>query len=211
MWLATPSSVMANSLLQTATTSDPYASLAAGISTGLAAIGAGIAVSGTGAAAVGYHCRETRVLWPFPDLCGPGRRDCDLRVDYFLHGIEPVREDESYCDWSSRSCARLCIGWCLQGQAASSVDEVNHALDEALSAEDIGIILVTEDVSVLIEERMDQLKLRSTVPLVVEIPGPQGTSPDRPIIECRYPTCHRREDIRWLGDEQWCLKKKVFE
>ncbi len=54
LWLATPSSAMANSLLQTtSTTSDPYASLAAGISTGLAAIGAGIAVSGTGAAAVG--------------------------------------------------------------------------------------------------------------------------------------------------------------
>ena len=52
VWLATPSSAMANSLLQT-TTSDPYASLAAGLSTGLAAIGAGIAVSGTGAAAVG--------------------------------------------------------------------------------------------------------------------------------------------------------------
>jgi V/A-type H+/Na+-transporting ATPase subunit K len=53
IWLATPSPVMANSLLQTAAVSDPYASLAAAISTGLAAIGAGIAVSATGAAAVG--------------------------------------------------------------------------------------------------------------------------------------------------------------
>jgi V/A-type H+/Na+-transporting ATPase subunit F len=70
----------------------------------------------------------------------------------------------------------------VQGQAAASVDEVNHALDEALSTEDIGIILVTEDVSGLIEERMDQLRLRSTVPLVVEIPGPQGTNPDRPSL-----------------------------
>jgi V/A-type H+-transporting ATPase subunit K len=34
-------------------TADPYAALAAGISTGLAAIGAGIAVASTGAAAVG--------------------------------------------------------------------------------------------------------------------------------------------------------------
>jgi len=53
MWLATPSPVLANSLLQTTAVSDPYASLAASISTGLAAIGAGIAVSATGAAAVG--------------------------------------------------------------------------------------------------------------------------------------------------------------
>ncbi len=53
VWLASPSTVLAAGAAQTATGGDPYASLAAGISTGLAAIGAGIAVSGTGAAAVG--------------------------------------------------------------------------------------------------------------------------------------------------------------
>ena len=53
LWLVTPSTAMASGLLQTATASDPYASLAAALSTGLAAIGAGIAVSSTGAAAVG--------------------------------------------------------------------------------------------------------------------------------------------------------------
>ena len=53
LWLASPSTVMAAGLQQTATTADPYASLAAAISTGLATVGAGIAVSGTGAAAVG--------------------------------------------------------------------------------------------------------------------------------------------------------------
>jgi len=53
MWLATPAPVMAESLLQTGSVSDTYASLAAALSTGLAAIGAGIAVSSTGAAAVG--------------------------------------------------------------------------------------------------------------------------------------------------------------
>jgi vacuolar-type H+-ATPase subunit F/Vma7 len=41
---------------------------------------------------------------------------------------------------------------------------------------------VTEDVAELIEARMEQLKLRSTVPLVVEIPGPEGVSPDRPSL-----------------------------
>jgi len=53
VWLATPSSVSAAVLGETAaTTSDPYAALGAAISTGLAAIGAGMAVSGTGSAAV---------------------------------------------------------------------------------------------------------------------------------------------------------------
>jgi len=52
VWLASPSTVMASGLLQEVA-SDPYARLAAALSTGLASIGAGIAVSGTGAAAVG--------------------------------------------------------------------------------------------------------------------------------------------------------------
>jgi V/A-type H+-transporting ATPase subunit F len=70
----------------------------------------------------------------------------------------------------------------VQGQAVGSAAEVNRALDEAMSADDIGIILVTEDVSRFIEARMDQLKLRSTIPLVVEIPGPDGMPADQPSL-----------------------------
>lgn len=53
VWLASPATVMAFGLNQAAATSDPYATLAAAISTGLACVGAGIAVSSTGAAAIG--------------------------------------------------------------------------------------------------------------------------------------------------------------
>jgi V/A-type H+-transporting ATPase subunit K len=42
--------------------SDPYVSLAAALSTGLAAIGAGIAVSATGAAAVGAIAEKPEVF-----------------------------------------------------------------------------------------------------------------------------------------------------
>lgn len=52
VWLASPGTVFAASAAQE-TVSDPYATLAAAIATGLATIGAGIAVSTTGAAAVG--------------------------------------------------------------------------------------------------------------------------------------------------------------
>lgn len=62
----------------------------------------------------------------------------------------------------------------VDGRQATTAAEVNQALDDALAARDIGIILVTQDVAVLVEARMEQLKLRSTVPLVVEIPGPEG-------------------------------------
>jgi V/A-type H+-transporting ATPase subunit F len=70
----------------------------------------------------------------------------------------------------------------VHGQAATSAAEVNQAVDDALAATDVGIVLVTEDVAGLIAARMEQLKLRSTVPLVVEIPGPAGVRPDQPSL-----------------------------
>lgn len=70
----------------------------------------------------------------------------------------------------------------VAGKVAKTAEEAEKALDEALAAGDLGIILVTQDISRLIVARMDQLKLRSTVPLVVEIPGPEGVSPDTPTL-----------------------------
>jgi len=61
-WLLSPETVLAtNGVLQQAVT-DPYASLAAGVSTGLAALGAGVAVSGTGAAAIGAIAEKPEAL-----------------------------------------------------------------------------------------------------------------------------------------------------
>jgi V/A-type H+/Na+-transporting ATPase subunit F len=65
----------------------------------------------------------------------------------------------------------------VPGRAAATAEEANQALDEALSSKDLGIILVTKDVARLIQSRMDQLKLHSTVPLVVEILAPEGAQP----------------------------------
>ena len=52
VWLFSPTSAMAAGAAQAAA-ADPYATLAAAISTGLACVGAGIAVASSGAAAVG--------------------------------------------------------------------------------------------------------------------------------------------------------------
>jgi len=55
VWLISPDTVLAAgvALQEGPGTLDTYDALAAGISTGLAALGAGVAVSGTGAAAIG--------------------------------------------------------------------------------------------------------------------------------------------------------------
>ena len=61
------------------------------------------------------------------------------------------------------------------GRVATTADEVNQALDEAQASKDVGIVLVTQDVAKLIPARMEHLKLRSTVPLIVEIPSGDGS------------------------------------
>ncbi len=70
----------------------------------------------------------------------------------------------------------------VKGTAATNADEVNQALDTALAAKDIGMILVTEDVAAMIESRMDDLKMHSAIPLVVEIPAPGPRRSDKPTI-----------------------------
>jgi V/A-type H+-transporting ATPase subunit F len=70
----------------------------------------------------------------------------------------------------------------VDGRAAATAAEAGRALDSALSAEGVGIILVTRDAARLIGPRMDQLKLRSSVPLVVEIPSPKDAGADEPSL-----------------------------
>ena len=60
------------------------------------------------------------------------------------------------------------------GRAATTAAEVNQALDDVQASKDVGIVLVTQDVAEMIPARMENLKLRSTIPLVVEIPSPSG-------------------------------------
>jgi V/A-type H+-transporting ATPase subunit K len=62
VWLISPQTVLAAGIAAQTAASDPYASLAAGVSTGLAALGAGVAVSGTGAAAIGAIAEKPEAL-----------------------------------------------------------------------------------------------------------------------------------------------------
>jgi len=68
------------------------------------------------------------------------------------------------------------------GQAVTSAEEADKALDKALAAKDIGIILVTQDIAQMLQERVEDLKLHSTIPLVVEIPSPAGVPEDQPSL-----------------------------
>lgn len=67
----------------------------------------------------------------------------------------------------------------VNGQAVTTAAEANQALDAALSSRDVGIVLVTQNVAQMMQARVEYLKLRSTVPLVVEIPSPAGVPADQ--------------------------------
>lgn len=67
----------------------------------------------------------------------------------------------------------------VRGRIVTTAEELNRALDSALADKEIGIVLVTEDVADLDRQRVDMLRVRSAIPLVVEIPGPGGPRPDR--------------------------------
>ena len=68
----------------------------------------------------------------------------------------------------------------VRGKIVKTRQELLQALEPAMADESLGIVLITEDVADLARSRVDMLKVRSTIPLLVEIPGPTGPSPDRP-------------------------------
>ncbi len=77
------------------------------------------------------------------------------------------------------------LGFSLAGvsdHAVTTAEEADKALNEALASKDVGIILVTQDIAGMLQERMEDLKLHSTIPLVVEIPSPAGVPEDQPSL-----------------------------
>lgn len=70
----------------------------------------------------------------------------------------------------------------IHGQVATTAADLRQALDAALADAEIGIILLTEDAADLDRQRVEKLMLRTSTPLIVELPGPQGPNPDRPSL-----------------------------
>jgi V/A-type H+/Na+-transporting ATPase subunit F len=68
------------------------------------------------------------------------------------------------------------------GQIVTTPQQLNQAIDAALSDAEVGIVLITEDVADMARQRVEHLTVRSATPLVVEIPGPAGPRPDRPSL-----------------------------
>lgn len=63
----------------------------------------------------------------------------------------------------------------VEGVVVHNKEEVQEALNKALSQRDIGIILITEKLGRLIEQEIDEIKLKYKTPLLIEIPDRHGT------------------------------------
>ncbi len=68
----------------------------------------------------------------------------------------------------------------VEGKVAKSTEEARAALEDAVAREEIEIVLVTENWAAEMRERVDQLKMETAKPLVLDIPGstpaPSGRS-----------------------------------
>lgn len=58
--------------------------------------------------------------------------------------------------------------------AVSSADDLCSALEAAYKSEGVGIILVDRDYSTLIKDRLEDLRVRHPLPVLVEVPGRRG-------------------------------------
>ena len=63
----------------------------------------------------------------------------------------------------------------VEGIVVHKRQEVRDALKEALSYRDIGIILITEKLGKLVQNEINEVKLKYKKPLIVEIPDRHGS------------------------------------
>ncbi|KPU46249.1 V-type ATP synthase subunit F [Oxobacter pfennigii] len=78
----------------------------------------------------------------------------------------------------------------IKGSIIHGREEVLKELNRVLNEKDIGIILITEKLSALINDEIKKIKLNTRTPLIVEIPDRHGTKRAKDSI-----TRHVKESI----------------
>lgn len=67
----------------------------------------------------------------------------------------------------------------VDGQAVASPKEAAEALESTVGRKGLGILIVTDAVAAGIRHEVDAVRAGRGLPLVVEIPGPEGPMPGR--------------------------------
>ena len=64
----------------------------------------------------------------------------------------------------------------ISGQVITRPDQAVKALSQALGRPDLGVIIVTDAVAATIPAQISEVRYERDTPLIVEIPGPSGSS-----------------------------------
>lgn len=78
------------------------------------------------------------------------------------------------------------LGFALVGVAGKAVHDADAArttLDELLDREDVEIVLITEDWAATLRERVDELKMSASRPVILEIPSREAKPTGRSLRE----------------------------
>jgi len=71
----------------------------------------------------------------------------------------------------------------VDGKAVRSAEEAREVFRRACSQRQIGIILIQDSIAQSIREEVNRVRFEAKIPLVVEIPGPEGTIKGRPTLK----------------------------
>lgn len=63
----------------------------------------------------------------------------------------------------------------ISGVVLHERDAVLAAIDDAVKDRDVGIILITEKVAEMVRDRVNEMKLKVGIPLIVEVPDRHGS------------------------------------
>ncbi len=67
----------------------------------------------------------------------------------------------------------------VEGEVVSGPEEAREALARATRLPDVGILIMTDVVADTIRREVNAVRFDRALPLVVEVPGPAGPSPQR--------------------------------
>ena len=68
----------------------------------------------------------------------------------------------------------------IEGTVAHDGDEARQALDEVVQPGEQSVVIITERLAEDIRERINEIRFGAALPLIVEVPGPEGPSEEAP-------------------------------
>jgi len=68
----------------------------------------------------------------------------------------------------------------VDGTVAQNGEEAREALADALERHDESIIIITEKLAASVRERIQEIRFGEALPLIVEVPGPEGPQAETP-------------------------------